>query len=41
MPTDTASIYNDLADDKDAPNVLRELAQYLEVMSLLHSNGEK
>ncbi|MGL9778730.1 MAG: hypothetical protein ACR5K5_00365 [Wolbachia sp.] len=41
-PTDTASIiYNDLADDKDAPNVLRELAQYLEVMSLLHSNGEK
>jgi hypothetical protein len=42
MPTDTASIiYNDLADDKDAPDVLRELAQYLEVMSLLHSNGEK
>ncbi|WP_265043555.1 hypothetical protein [Wolbachia endosymbiont (group A) of Scambus nigricans] len=41
MPTDTASIYSDLADDKDAPNVLRELAQYLEVMSLLHSNGEK
>ncbi|MFP3015780.1 MAG: hypothetical protein ACEY3B_05800 [Wolbachia sp.] len=42
MPTDTASIiYNDLADDKDAPDILRELAQYLEVMSLLHSNGEK
>ncbi len=42
MPTDIASIiYNDLADDKDAPNVLRELAQYLEVMSLLHSNDEK
>ncbi|QMV45789.1 hypothetical protein HC358_01450 [Wolbachia pipientis] len=42
MPTDTASIiYNGLADDKDAPDVLRELAQYLEVMSLLHSNGEK
>ncbi|NEV49045.1 hypothetical protein EUZ93_00735 [Wolbachia pipientis] len=42
MPTDTASIiYNDLADDKDAPDFLRELAQYLEVMSLLHSNGEK
>jgi hypothetical protein len=35
------SMPNDLADDKDAPNVLRELAQYLEVMSLLHSNGEK
>ncbi|KDB19761.1 hypothetical protein wGmm_0283 [Wolbachia endosymbiont of Glossina morsitans morsitans] len=41
MPTDTASIYSDLADDKDAPDVFRELAQYLEVMSLLHSNGEK
>ncbi|MGL9758364.1 MAG: hypothetical protein ACR5LA_06000 [Wolbachia sp.] len=41
MPTDTASIYNGLADNKDVPNVLRELAQYLEVMSLLHSNGEK
>lgn len=42
MPTDTASIiYNDLADNKDAPDILRELAQYLEVMSLLHFNGEK
>ncbi|WP_341813193.1 hypothetical protein [Wolbachia endosymbiont (group B) of Germaria angustata] len=42
MPTDTASIiYNNLADDKDAPDVLRELAQYLEVMSLLHSSVEK
>ncbi|WP_407512130.1 hypothetical protein [Wolbachia endosymbiont of Trichogramma kaykai] len=42
MATDMASIiYNDLADDKDAPDVLRELAQYLEVMRLLHSSGEK
>ncbi|WP_395462910.1 hypothetical protein [Wolbachia endosymbiont of Cantharis cryptica] len=40
-PTDTASIYSDLADNKDVPGVLRELAQYLEIMSLLHLDGEK
>ncbi|QOD38704.1 hypothetical protein [Candidatus Wolbachia massiliensis] len=40
-PKDTASIYSSLANNKDAPDVLRELAQYLEVMNLLHLNGEK
>uniref|UniRef100_A0A8R1TU38 Protein kinase domain-containing protein n=2 Tax=Onchocerca TaxID=6281 RepID=A0A8R1TU38_ONCVO len=29
-PTDAASIYNDMTDNQDIPNVLRELAQYLE-----------
>lgn len=37
-PTDAASIYNDMADNQDIPNVLRELAQYLEVMSLFCNN---
>ncbi|WP_255419675.1 DNA polymerase III subunit delta [Wolbachia endosymbiont of Dipetalonema caudispina] len=27
-------IYNDIANNKDVPNILRELAQYLEIMSL-------
>ncbi|KLT22259.1 hypothetical protein wVul_1193 [Wolbachia endosymbiont of Armadillidium vulgare str. wVulC] len=40
-PTDTASIYSDLADNKDIPDVFCELARYLEVMSSLHSNGKK
>lgn len=38
------SIYSDLASDKEVPTVLRELAQYLEVMnSFYHDkvNGEK
>ncbi|MFP3035650.1 MAG: hypothetical protein ACEY3A_01200 [Wolbachia sp.] len=38
--TDAASIYSNMADNKDVPDVLRELAQYLEVMSLLYS-GDK
>ncbi|WCR59561.1 MAG: hypothetical protein PG978_000997 [Wolbachia endosymbiont of Ctenocephalides felis wCfeF] len=38
--TGAASIYSDIADNEDVPDVLRELAQYLEVMSLLYS-GDK
>ncbi|QIT35806.1 hypothetical protein [Wolbachia endosymbiont of Brugia pahangi] len=39
--TDAVSIYSSMADNKDVPNILRELAQYLEIMNLLHLNGEK
>ncbi|MGL9681624.1 MAG: hypothetical protein ACR5K2_01235 [Wolbachia sp.] len=35
---DAASIYSDIADNEDVPDVLRELAQYLEVMNLLYSS---
>lgn len=38
---DTTSIYSNLADNKEAPNILRELAQYLEVMQSLRLSGEK
>lgn len=38
-PIDAASIYGDMVGNEDIPNVLRELAQYLEVMSLFH-HGE-
>ncbi|QKX02923.1 hypothetical protein GOY07_01700 [Wolbachia endosymbiont of Litomosoides sigmodontis] len=39
--TDALSIYSDMANNKEIPNVLRELAQYLEVINLLHLNGKK
>ncbi|NSM56388.1 hypothetical protein HET73_02060 [Wolbachia endosymbiont of Atemnus politus] len=39
MPKDAASIYSDMVDNEAVPNVLRELAQYLEVMSLVY-HGE-
>ncbi|MGL9725211.1 MAG: hypothetical protein ACR5KV_00175 [Wolbachia sp.] len=40
IPTEETSIYSDIADNQDAPSTLRELAQYLEVMNLLHQ-GKK
>lgn len=39
--TKALSTYSNLINDNDLPAILRELAQYLEVMSLLHLNGEK
>ncbi|MDM8335118.1 DNA polymerase III subunit delta [Wolbachia pipientis] len=38
--TDTISIYSNMVNNKDVPNVLRELAQYLEVMNLLNQGGK-
>ncbi|WP_341808115.1 hypothetical protein [Wolbachia endosymbiont (group E) of Neria commutata] len=38
---DTISTYSNVADNKEAPNILRELAQYLEVMNSLRLSGEK
>ncbi|APR98323.1 hypothetical protein [Wolbachia endosymbiont of Folsomia candida] len=38
---DATSIYSNMADNKEAPNILRELAQYLEVMQSLRLNNEK
>lgn len=40
IPTEATSIYSNIADNQDAPSILRELAQYLEVMNLLHQ-GKK
>ncbi|MGL9762022.1 MAG: hypothetical protein ACR5LB_07625 [Wolbachia sp.] len=37
---DAASIYSDIADNEDVPDVLRELAQYLEVMNLFYSSDK-
>ncbi|QKX02186.1 hypothetical protein [Wolbachia endosymbiont of Dirofilaria (Dirofilaria) immitis] len=34
--TNAASVYSDMVDNKDIPDVLRELAQYLEVMCLFY-----
>ncbi|MDG7056388.1 MAG: hypothetical protein LKM44_02775 [Wolbachia endosymbiont of Meromenopon meropis] len=39
-PADASSIYNKIARNNDAPDVLRELAQYLEVTSLLYNDKE-
>ena len=35
------SIYGSIADDKEAPSVFRELAQYLKAMNSFHSDNEK
>jgi hypothetical protein len=39
--SEAVSIYSDLANDPKAPDILRELAEYLEVMNSLNSNINK
>ncbi|MGL9733032.1 MAG: hypothetical protein ACR5KW_03365 [Wolbachia sp.] len=39
IPTDSASIYSDIADNENIPEILRELAQYLEVINLFYSKN--
>ncbi len=41
MLADAASVYNDLSNSREVPDVLRELAQYLEVMSSFHLDNDQ
>lgn len=39
-PADAIAIYNNLANDKEIPNILREFAQYLEAMNSFYLDSK-